>query len=816
MAEVTVEQLAKVVGISAASLLEKLKDAGVILSSTKSTLDNDQKQILLRKLKEESHKEMTLRRKNIEIDKDSAVNVTILKRRNRYEVEDTVLNEIEDKQEEVKQEIKTTSEQGIDENNLPPVEQPVFQGQVNLEEDTVVSNQNLVVDEELEQPTNADSLEAKSAVKELKKHREFKDKKSEKEKTRKVADYNLLDNDEDTILDQEKAYYKNKNRKNKKAVATNLPPPPVKEINKNKEIIIPETLTVAELAQKMAIKVAEVIKVLMKLGSMATINQMLDQATAALVVEEIGFKYRLVKETIAEDNLVLLEETDDLEVKLRAPVVTIMGHVDHGKTSLLDFIRRTKVAAKEAGGITQRIGAYRVETAKGEITFLDTPGHEAFTAMRARGAKCTDIVVLIVAADDGIKPQTVEAIQHAQAAKVPIIVAINKIDKPGADPERVKTELTKYNVIPEAWGGDVMFQEISAKTGAGVDELLDSILVLAEVLDLKVPVACAARGVVLEAHLDKGHGPVATVLVQRGCLVQGDILLTGLFFGRVRAMFDDNGTKVKEALPSYPVEVLGLSGVPSAGEEFLVVDSEKKAREVALFRQGKFRDVKLAKQAVKLENILSKMKEQQMKTLSVVLKADLQGSVEAIEEMLNKLSIDEVRVEVVSHGVGGITETDVNLALASHGIVVGFNVRADNAAKVLAEKEGVDLRYYSIIYKLADDIKAALSGMLAPTYEEQVVGLVEVRKIFKSSKFGTIAGCMVLEGAIKKGSTIRILRDQVVIYNGEVESVRRGKDDVNEVKQGIECGIGIKGYSNLEEGDQFEVYKNILVKRTVS
>ncbi len=815
MAEITVEQLAKVVGISVVSLLEKLRDAGVAVSDPKEVLDNRQKQILLRKLKEENNSrgEVTLSRKVVGGSKEPVVNITVLKRRSHYEVEANdeysrpVLEKKDEKKETEKdKKINTTS--GNNEIKRSSEENG----------DTVVI-ENSEKNAKSKYKTSEDSKKQENSsvsafLENQKRTRDFKDKKSDRERIKKISSYVALDDDD--RLDEDESYYKNKARKNKKIEVSSLSSSTVKEINKNREITIPETLTVAELAQRMSIKVAEVIKVLMKLGTIATINQMLDQSTAALVVEEIGFKYRLVKETISEDDLVLLEETEGLEVILRAPVVTIMGHVDHGKTSLLDFIRRTKVAAKEAGGITQRIGAYRVKTAKGEITFLDTPGHEAFTAMRARGAKCTDIVVLIVAADDGVKPQTVEAIKHAQAAKVPIIVAINKIDKPGADIERVKTELTKYNIIPEAWGGDVMFQEISAKTGAGVDELLDSILVLSEVLELKSPVACAARGVVLEAHLDKGHGPVATVLVQRGRLVQGDVLLTGLFFGKVRAMFNDSGVKVKESLPSYPVEVLGLSGIPSAGDEFLVVDSEKKAREVALFRQGKFREVKLAKQAVKLENFLAKMKEQDSKVLSIVLKADLQGSVEAIEDMLNKLSFDEVRVEVVANGVGGITETDVNLALASHGIVIGFNVRADSAAKNLAEREGVDLRYYSIIYKLADDIKAALSGMLAPTYEEQVIGLVDVREVFKSSKFGTIAGCMVLEGMVKKGATVRILRDQVVIYNGEVESIRRFKDDVTEVKQGIECGIGIKGYSNLEVGDQFEVYKSVLVKRTVN
>ncbi|MBU4449577.1 MAG: translation initiation factor IF-2, partial [Proteobacteria bacterium] len=583
-----------------------------------------------------------------------------------------------------------------------------------------------------------------------------------------------------------------------------------------REIAIPETLTVGELAQKMAIKATEVIKTMMKMGAMAAINQVVDQDTAALVAEEMGFKTKLIKETILEDNLVVTEDLDSGEMLKRAPVVTIMGHVDHGKTSLLDYIRRTKVAAKEAGGITQHLGAYHVETERGIITFLDTPGHEAFTAMRARGAKCTDIVVLVVAADDGVMPQTVEAIQHAQAASVPIIVAINKIDKPEVDPEKIKTELTKYNIVPEEWGGDTIFQKISAKTGAGVDALLESILILAEVQELKAPIACQARGVVIEAHLDKGHGPVASILIQRGTLHQGDVMLAGLYYGRVRAMFDDTGKKINEALPSMPVEVLGLSGVPAAGDEVIVSVNEKKAREIALFRQGKYRDVKLAKQqATKLENILNKMQEQGTKILNIVLKTDVQGSAEAIRDMLNKISVDEVKVHVVSSGAGGITESDVNLALASDGIVIGFNVRADAVAKNLIEKEGVDLRYYSVIYKLVDDIKAALTGMLAPKYEEQNLGMVEVREVFKSSKFGTIAGCMVLEGVVKRGALVRLLRDNVVIHQGEIESLRRFKDDVQEARQGMECGIGIKGYNDVKVKDQIEVYKSVLVKRTL-
>jgi len=581
------------------------------------------------------------------------------------------------------------------------------------------------------------------------------------------------------------------------------------------EIALPESITVSNLAQKMAIKATEVIKAMMKMGAIATINQIIDQDTAALVTEEMGYKVKLLKENAIEESLSITEEIP-AEFSSRAPVVTIMGHVDHGKTSLLDYIRRTKVASGEAGGITQHIGAYHVNTPRGMITFLDTPGHEAFTAMRARGAKCTDIVVLVVAADDGVMPQTVEAIQHAQAAKVPIIVAINKIDKPGADPDRIRTELSKYGVLSEEWGGDNIFQKISAKTGEGIDALLESILILAEMLQLKAPISGLAKGVVVESRLDKGHGPVATILVQKGILKRGDILLAGLHYGKIRAMLNDAGEKTESVGPSIPVEVLGLSGTPSAGDDALAVNDEKKAREIALFRQGKYRDVKLARQqAAKLDNILSHIGEAEAKTLNIIIKADVQGSAEAISEVLNKLVTEEVKIKIVASSVGGINETDVNLAKASNGIIIGFNVRADATARKLAENDGIEIRYYSIIYKLVDDVKAALSGMLAPKYEEQIVGIVEVRDVFRSSKLGAIAGCMVVEGMARKGLPLRVLRDNIVIFTGELESLRRFKDDVNEVRSGMECGIGIKSYNDVKPGDQIEIFKNVLVKRKI-
>ena len=581
----------------------------------------------------------------------------------------------------------------------------------------------------------------------------------------------------------------------------------------SREVVIGETITVADLAAKMAVKGIEVIKTLMKLGEMVTINQVIDQSTASIVVEEMGHKVVLRKENELEESLLADRENDTRKAVERAPVVTIMGHVDHGKTSLLDYIRKSKVAAGEAGGITQRIGAYHVNTRGTGITFLDTPGHAAFTAMRARGAQVTDIVVLVVAADDGVMPQTVEAIQHAQAAKVPLIVAINKIDKPGAEPMRVTQELIQHSVIPESMGGETQFVEVSAKTGQGVDELLEAILLQAEVLELKAVSEGMAAGVVIESRLDKGRGPVASVLVTEGTLHKGDVVLCGLEYGRVRAMRNEIGQNLTEAGPSIPVELYGLSGVPDAGDEMTVVRDEKKAREVALFRQGKFRELKIAKQQkAKLENMF---KDNQASELNVVLKADTQGSVEAISDALNKLATDEVKVNIVGSGVGGITETDATLASASSAIIVGFNVRADAPARRVIDADGVDLHYYSVIYDLIDDVKKAMSGMLKSEVRQEIIGLAEVREVFRHPKFGAIAGCMVTEGVIKRSAPIRVLRDNVVIFEGELDSLRRFKDDVAEVKAGTECGVGVKNYQDVRAGDQIEVFENIEVKRTL-
>ena len=580
-----------------------------------------------------------------------------------------------------------------------------------------------------------------------------------------------------------------------------------------KEVDIPESITVAELAQRMSIKGSEVVKILMGLGSMVTINQTIDQETAAIVVEEMGHRPKLMKENALEEEMIQVAQQDGEKIS-RAPVVTIMGHVDHGKTSLLDYIRRAKVAAAEAGGITQHIGAYRVQTGSGDITFLDTPGHEAFTAMRARGAKVTDIVVIVVAADDGVMPQTQEAITHARAANVPIIIAVNKIDKEQSDPDRVKQELSKLEVIPEDWGGDTLFVNVSALTGQGVDDLLENILLTTEILELTAIEDAAASGAVIESRLDKGRGPAASVLVQNGTLKKGDVILSGHEFGRVRAMTDDKGNEVMTARPSTPVEVLGLSGTPNVGDEMIVVPDEKKAREIALFRQGKYRETKMAQQqATKLENVMSQMAEAETVALNLLIKADVQGSAEALADALARLDNDEVKVNIISSGVGGITESDINLAMASSGIVIGFNVRADASARRLVDAEGIDLRYYSIIYDVTDDVKAAISGLLSPEIREQIIGVAEVREVFRSPKFGDIAGCLVTTGYIKRSNPIRVLRDNVVIYEGELESLRRFKDDVNEVKSGMDCGVGVKNYSDVRAGDQIEVFERISVER---
>jgi translation initiation factor IF-2 len=581
------------------------------------------------------------------------------------------------------------------------------------------------------------------------------------------------------------------------------------------EVLVPETITVADLAHKMAVKAGEVIKALMKMGMMVTINQVLDQETAIIIVEEMG---HVAKAAAANDPETFLDDTEHAEAVLetRPPVVTVMGHVDHGKTSLLDYIRSSRVATGEAGGITQHIGAYHVETERGMVTFLDTPGHEAFTAMRARGAKATDIVILVVAADDGVMPQTIEAVHHAKAAGVPLVVAVNKIDKPEANSERVKQELVAEEVVPEDWGGDTMFVEVSAKTGKGIDALLEAVLLQAEVLELRAPKNTPAKGLVIEGRLDKGRGPVSTILVQSGILKRGDMILAGSAFGRVRAMLDEAGNDIKEAGPSIPVEILGLSDVPNSGEEVIVLNDERKAREIALFRQGKFRDVKLAKkQAANLENIFENMGEGEVKSLALIIKSDVQGSYEALATSLQKLSTDEVKVNIIHTGVGAVTESDVNLSVASKAVLIGFNVRADAGARKLIESSGVDVRYYNIIYEAVDEIKAALGGMLAPEKKESAIGLVEIREVYRISKVGAVAGCYVQDGVIKRNSKIRVLRGDVIIHTGELDSLKRFKDDVKEVKSNFECGLSLKNYNDIEVGDLLEVYEVVEVARTL-
>jgi len=582
------------------------------------------------------------------------------------------------------------------------------------------------------------------------------------------------------------------------------------------EVLVPETITVGDLAHKMSVKAAEVIKTMMKMGTMVTINQVLDQDTAMIVVQEMGHQAKPAKLNDPESFLEENAEHDETKLEERPPVVTVMGHVDHGKTSLLDAIRKARVAVGEAGGITQHIGAYHVETPKGVITFLDTPGHEAFTAMRARGSQITDIVVLVVAADDGVMPQTIEAINHAKAAKVPVVVAVNKIDKPEANPQRVKQELLAQEIVAEEFGGDVQFIEVSAKTGQGIDKLLEAIHLQSEVLELKAPVNAPAKGVVIESRLDKGRGPVATLLVKSGTLKKGDVVLAGAVFGRIRAMNDENGKPVNEAGPSIPVEIQGLQDVARAGDDVIVLNDERKAREIALFRQGKFRDVKLAKQqAAKLENVFDQLAEG-AKTLALIIKADVQGSYEGLAHALTKLSTDEVKVNIVHTGVGGITESDINLALASKAVVIGFNSRADSAARKLAENSGVDLRYYNIIYDAVDDVKAAINGMLAPERKESILGTVEVRNVFKISKVGTVAGCMVTDGLVRRGSSVRLLRGGVVVHTGELDSLKRFKEDVREVKAGFECGLSLKNFNDVQVGDQLEVFEVVEVARTLA
>lgn len=832
MVDVTVKHLAQVVGSTVERVLNQLQEAGMPFTDETQTVNEDQQRILINHFSAGGNRETRAAPGRITLKRKSLTKVTV-----GNDPHSGKKVNVEFKKTHVFVKAPPIPEpQPIVETEVieePQVEILVVEATAEIVETPVSAVNGEVTAAE----TTSDSLTAGTAAVPVtaeavppikdeaaaKKHPAEKEstatEKTDFKKARKKTRYAAPEREDD----ESQRFKRNKSKKRRGHEKSDkyreaeeslthgfaMPTTPV-----IREVPIPETITVAELARRMSVKVAEVIKVMMGLGAMATINQVIDQDTAAIVVEEMGHKPRLLNEDAIEQNLGQVISKGSQRAS-RAPVVTIMGHVDHGKTSLLDYIRRTKVAAGEAGGITQHIGAYHVSTPKGEITFLDTPGHAAFTAMRARGAQATDIVILIVAADDGVKPQTIEAIQHAKAANVPIIVAINKMDKQGADPDRVMQELTVHEVVPESWGGDTMFLQISAKSGNGIDELLDAILLQSEVLELTAHTDGAAKGVVIESRLDKGRGPVATVLVQSGTLRKGDILLAGFQYGRVKALVSDNGSSVNSAGPSIPVEVLGLSAIPHAGDEAVVVPDEKKAREVALFRQGKFRDVKLARrQKSSIEGIFETMTTTgDLKTLNVVFKADVQGSVEAIADALTSLSNEEVKVEIVASGVGGITESDVHLAIASNAVLIGFNVRADSGAKRLADQESVTLNYYSVIYDIVDQVKAALTGMLSPKFKEEIVGTAEVRDVFRSPKLGAIAGCMVIEGVIKRNNPIRVLRNNVVIYEGTLESLRRFKDDVLEVRQGFECGIGVKNYNDVKSGDLIEVFETVEIKR---
>jgi translation initiation factor IF-2 len=845
MADVTVTQFAEVLKVPVERLLAQLDEAGIRVSGADDTISDEAKMELLTYLRKAHGREdaaaprkITLKRKsqgeikvasaqgrartvNVEVrTKKTYLNRSVLQQQTRVQQDEAEQKKISEEEARRRQEQAEAEAREAEQRMRERLEAEAMRRAD--EEARRAAEEELQRLREARERAEAERKRQEELAKaeRLKAKEKEKGKEKEKEKdtdepAQKFQRTELHVSSDASARFKKKKHAQTKTRKpGQISVASQhgfeRPAAPVK-----REVQIPETITVAELAQRMAVKATEVIKVMMNMGVMATINQPIDQDTAVLVVEELGHTPIVVKESAIDEQLQMLD--GQYELTPRPPVVTVMGHVDHGKTSLLDYIRRTKVAAGEAGGITQHIGAYHVETPKGVVTFLDTPGHAAFTAMRARGAQVTDIVVLVVAADDGVMPQTVEAIQHAKAAEVPIVVAITKIDKPEADPDRIKNDLAKHGVLPEDWGGDTLFVNVSARTGQGIDDLLDTILLQADVLELKSTREGPAAGVVIESSMEKGRGAVATVLVKRGTLKPGDPIIAGQEFGRVRAMFDEKGQQVTEAGPSLPVVVLGLSGAPNAGDELLVVESERKAREVALYRQGKFRDTKLARQAPqKLEDMLSQMGDGKAVSVQLIIKADVQGSVEALRDALVGLSTDEVTVKVVASGIGGITESDVTLAQASNARIIGFNVRADSAARNMIKETGVDVRYYSIIYEAIDDVKQIVSGMLAPEVKEQIVGLAEVREVFRSSKFGTVAGCIVVDGYVRRNNPIRVLRNNVVIFEGALESLRRFKDDVNEVRAGTECGIGVKNYNDVRVGDQIECYSRVEVARTIA
>ncbi|MBU2569779.1 MAG: translation initiation factor IF-2 [Gammaproteobacteria bacterium] len=866
MSDKTVRQLAEVVGIPLERLLEQLKEAGLSVHAPDDVISEDEKVKLLAHLRKRhgkstgetdaAPKRVTLKRRTVSELKQSsapgssAKTISIEVRKKKTYVKRTEVAPVGDEPKE-SEEIKRTAEQIQAEptpvsTELPPVsavtEEKVAKGEEELfereqpvdeaataeapQDDIGVDDSEAIDKEAL---TEAQAIEIRKETERKARLTETERKKEEEKKRRLEA---AVEKNAEKVRQLAAARMESQKKKRQGGQAAGKGKKKGKQKDKSgaqadlkhqfekpvapviRDVTIPEHIIVSDLAQKMSVKAAEVIKQLMKMGMMATINQSIDQETAVLLVEEMGHKAIMQSDDDLEAEILAALKEESSQEMSRAPIVTIMGHVDHGKTSLLDYIRETRVAAGEAGGITQHIGAYQVVTDHGSVTFLDTPGHAAFTAMRARGAELTDVVIVVVAADDGVMPQTKEAVEHARAANVPIIVAINKIDKPQANPEKVMQEMSTINVVPEEWGGDVQFIKVSAKTGEGIDDLIEALILQAEILELKAPSEGSASGIVVESRLDKGRGAVATILVQRGMLEKGQFVLCGHEYGRVRAMFNENSKAVKEAGPSTPVEILGLSGTPNAGDEFLVVQNERAARELAEHREDKSKISRMAaQQAAKLDQVFSKMATGETASLNLVIKTDVQGSLEALRESLIKLSSDEVEVKVVYGGVGGINEGDVNLALASGAILIGFNVRADTAARKLIEEKDVDLHYYSVIYQAIDEVKSSISGMLAPEIKETIVGLAEVRDVFRSPKFGAVAGCMVVEGFVKRNLPIRVLRENVVIYEGQLESLRRFKDDVAEVKMGMECGIGVKNYNDVKVGDHIEVFERVEVKR---
>jgi translation initiation factor IF-2 len=830
MTQVTVKELAQVVATPVERLLQQMREAGLSHTSAEQVVTDSEKQALLAHLKSthgakvDEPRKITLQRKTttkLKVSNSKTISVEVRKKktfvkRSPDEIEAEQKREQEEQraveeaarlkaEEEARQRAEAEARRAAEAPSAPAAAGAAAEAAPAAVVEPVVARPAPVDERKKEEPRRVDK--PRSDDDERRDRKQAQHRPSLKAKAPLGRTVRAGEDDESHRRGGRGGKSKLKKRN---AHGFQSPTGPIV-----REVAIGETITVADLAQQMSVKAAEVIKFMFKMGTPVTINQVLDQETAQLIAEELGHKVRLVSDNALEEQLAEYLKFEGESIA-RAPVVTVMGHVDHGKTSLLDYIRRAKVAAGEAGGITQHIGAYHVETERGMVTFLDTPGHAAFTAMRARGAKATDIVILVVAADDGVMPQTIEAVQHAKAAGVPLVVAVNKIDKPGADLDRIRSELSVQGVTSEEWGGDTPFVSVSAKMGTGVDELLEAVLLQAEILELKAIPSAPGRGVVVESRLDKGRGPVATVLVQDGTLRQGDMVLVGSNYGRIRAMLDENGKAIKEAGPSIPVEILGLDGTPDAGDEVSVLTDEKKAREVAMFRQGKFREVKLARaHAGKLENIFENMGQEEKKTLNIVLKSDVRGSLEALQGSLGGLGNDEVQVRVIGGGVGGITESDANLALASNAVLFGFNVRADAGARKIVEQEGLDMRYYNVIYDIIEDVKKALTGMLGSDVRENILGIAEVRDVFRSPKFGAVAGCMVVEGMVHRNRPIRVLRDDVVIFEGELESLRRFKDDVSEVRAGMECGIAVKSYNDVKTGDKIEVFEKVEVARSL-